>query len=85
MGDSTVAIAVFLADVAPNLANATELNLQNLLGADKLYFDKLICKNVGPTHPTVIMSETISKSMAEALTTIKALPDADQFRPSSMK
>jgi hypothetical protein len=31
------------------------------------------------------MAETISKSIAEAVATTKALTDADQFRPGSMK
>jgi hypothetical protein len=55
------------------------------LGPDKLDFDRVICENVGPPLPGVIMAETISKSMAEALPTINALTDADQFRPGRMK
>jgi hypothetical protein len=50
-----------------------------------LDFDRVICENVGPPLPGVIMAETISKSMAEALATINALTDADQFRPGRMK
>ena len=52
---------------------------------DKLDFNKLICENTGPTHPAVIMLETIPKSMAEAIAAIKALTDADQFRAGAMK
>jgi hypothetical protein len=50
-----------------------------------LDFDRPICENVGPTGPAVIMSKTISKSMAEKITAIKALTDADQFWPGIMK
>ena len=51
----------------------------------KLHFDTLICENTAPTRPAVIMSKTISKSMAEKITAIKALIDADQFWPDTMK
>ena len=44
-----------------------------------------ICENTAPTRPSVIMSKTISKSMAEKITAIKALIDADQFWPDAMK
>lgn len=49
MGNSTVTIAELLVNITPGLADAADLNLENLPGSDKLYFDKLICKNVGPT------------------------------------
>ena len=34
------------------------------LGPDKLDFDRVICENVAPPLPGVLMAETISKSMA---------------------
>jgi hypothetical protein len=50
-----------------------------------LDFGRLICENTAPTRPAVIMSEAISKSMAETLATNKALIDADQFWPDPLK
>ena len=52
---------------------------------DKLDFSRLICENVGPIRPAVIMLETISKAMATTLAAIKALTDADRVRPGAMK
>jgi hypothetical protein len=61
------------------------LPIQESVRIDKLDFDWPICKNTGPTHPAVIMIETIPRSMAETLAAIKALTDADQFRLGAME